>query len=295
LFLALFVLASTAAATNIITNGSFDAAGTQVGGFTSACSQTSASVNCPFLASWTVQTTPAAAPQNPGLGNNAQIDCLVPGSAQGFAQNSTPTPLCTPGNPPSTAITRNGQPAGNLFTLWSAPGASPDGGNYFLVDGGTQFSGVLQQTVTGLHVGSIYNLSFWMATGQEDCLYDDLSNCDPNGGANLTQNFQVTFGSTTLTTPTFTTVPHTSNPWTKEFMQFVPTSITQTLTFFAKGTPDIAPPVLFLDGVDLEQAPEASTSALMGLGLVGGILGRAVLRNRRKRKQRAAESPQPPV
>lgn len=257
-------------ATNIITNGSFDATGTAVGGFSSNCT-----TNCPSLPGWTVQF----------LSGNGQIDCVVPGSAQGFVQNSTPTSVCTPGNPPSTSITRNGQPAGFLFTLWSTPGASPDGGNYFLVDGGPSFSGTLSQTVNGLHVGSIYNLTFWTSTGQEDCLFDDLQNCDPPGGANLTQSWQVTFGSTVLNTPTITTTPHTSTPWTKETLQFTATAVSQALTFFAKGTPDSGPPILFLDGIDLEQqAPEPDTNVLLALGLVCGIGGRAVILRRRKRR-----------
>jgi hypothetical protein len=270
------LFALPACASNLITNPGFDAANSQIGGFVSACSQTTPTSGCPYLPGWTVQI----------LSGNGQLDCLVPGSTRGADVISPPDAICTPGNPPSTQVSATSQHgAGFLFTLWKAPGYSPDGGNYFMIDGGTPFSGTLTQSVTGLHIGSIYTLGFWEAAGQEDCLYDDGVNCDPSpSGTNLTQWFQVTFGSTTLTGPTMSEPPHTSVAWNHVNMTFVATAVTQTLTFYARGTPDIGPPLLFVDGVTLNEAPEASSSELLGLGIAAGALARAAVLRRRKRK-----------
>uniref|UniRef100_Q01UL1 PEP-CTERM protein-sorting domain-containing protein n=1 Tax=Solibacter usitatus (strain Ellin6076) TaxID=234267 RepID=Q01UL1_SOLUE len=269
LILAFLMLASQASAASLIVNGSFDAPGTQVGGFTSACSQSVATINCPFLSpgsgsgGWQVTI----------LGNNGQIDCVVPGNAVGGG--TSPTLICTPGNPPSTQVTGGGY----KFTLWQAPGPSLDKGNYFLADGGSSFSGALSQSVSGLTVGSLYKLTFWQAAGQENCLYDDGVNCDPPGNVNLTQDWQVTFGSTSLTSTTMSTPIHTSFAWNQQIMFFTATATTQVLTFLAQGTPNSAPPILMLDGVTLESAPEPATSALfaLGLGLLAIPLGRRLL------------------
>ncbi|MCU1235187.1 MAG: hypothetical protein JWP63_3154 [Candidatus Solibacter sp.] len=251
--------AAPAHAISLITNGSFDAPGTVVGGFSGTC--TTGPPNCPALPGWNVQI----------LSGNGQIDCIVPGSA-----GASPTLVCTPGDPPSTSVG-----GGKFkFTLWATPGPSPNGGNFFLVDGGSQFSGALSQTVTGLTVGSIYRLSFWQAATQENCLFDDGVNCDPPGNVNLTQKWQVTFGSTVLTSTTMSTPIHTSFAWNQQIMYFTAQSTSQVLKFFAQGTPDSAPPIALLDDVVLVEAPEAATSGLLALGLL------AVAAQRWKRRSR---------
>ena len=260
--LALLMFAPPAKSASLIVNGSFDAPGTAIGGFSSTC--TSPAPTCPALPGWSVQILPG----------NGQIDCVVPGNA-----GAAPTLVCTPGDPPSTHVDSGGY----KFTLWAAPGPSPDAGNYFLADGGTPFSGALSQTLTGLTVGQLYKLSFWQASTQEDCLYDDGVNCDPPGNANLTEKWQVTFGTTVLTSTTMSTPIHTSFPWNQQIMFFTATSATQVLKFLAQGTPDSGPPIVLLDGVTLEQAPEARTSALLVLGLLCIAVGRRMLEKRRKR------------
>jgi len=198
-----------------------------------------------------------------------------------------------PGSPPSISVgavsnSQGSHPAGFLFTLWSAPGPSPDGGNYFMADGGTAFDGTLSQTISGLQVGSVYNLGFWEAAGQEDCFYDDGVNCDPSNGGGLTQDWKVTFGTSSQTGPTMSEAPHNSVAWNHVVLQFLATSATQTLTFLAQGTPDIGPPLLMLDGVTLVQAPEANTSELLLLGLAACLVARAVILKRRKPKTSGA-------
>jgi hypothetical protein len=154
-FLAIVALCTVPAnAISLITNGTFDAPGTSAGGFSTTC--TSPAPTCAALPGWTINY----------LANNGQIDCIVPGNAVG---GSTPTHICTPGDPPSTRIFNGSY----LFTLYQTPGFSPDGGNYFLADGGTPFSASIQQTITGLTVGQVYKLSFWQAAGMENCVFDD--------------------------------------------------------------------------------------------------------------------------
>jgi hypothetical protein len=258
------MLAAPAQAASLITNGTFDAPGTLVGGFSNTCTSP-----CPALPGWTVNY----------LSNNAQIDCVVPGNAVGGA---TPTHICTPGNPPSTSVASGGY----LFTLYVTPGYSPDKGNYFLADGGTPYSASIQQSISGLTVGQAYKLTFWQAGGQEDCQFDDGSPCDPPGNVNLTQDWQVTFGSTVLTSQVMSTPIHTSFAWNQQIMYFTATATNQVLKFLAQGTPDTGPPIVMLDGLDLEPAPEAGTSALLAIGLLG-------LAGARKWKRRRAAGPPP--
>ncbi len=142
-------------------------------------------------------------------------------------------------------------------------------------------------------MGSLYRLSFWQASAQENCLYDDGVNCDPPGNANLTQQWQVTFGSTVLTSTTMSTPIHTSFHWNQQIMYFTAASTTQVLKFFAQGTPDSGPPIVVLDGVVLTEAPEAEPGALLALGLLSFILGGTVLEKRRKRAFAGAVSEPP--
>jgi hypothetical protein len=82
---------------------------------------------------------------------------------------------------------------------------------------------------------------------------------------------------------------HTSFAWNKQIMYFTAATTTQVLKFFAQGTPDSGPPIVMLDGVTLEAAPEAGTSALMVIGLLG------VAGVRRWKRRRAADPAPPPV
>jgi hypothetical protein len=239
IFVAILVTVSSPAkaSPNLVVNGSFDDTGTVQGGFYSD----SPASNLP---GWTINS------------NSSQIDCVVPGNAFGGGAQQ----ICGP-------YTGHSQTSPK-FTLWTAPGPSPAGGNYFLMDGDTNFESALTQQLNNLVIGGQYRLSFYQASGQEDCLVDDGSNCDPAGGGNLTQRWQVKFGSATQNSTLMTTAPHGSVGWNSQVLTFTATAATQTLSFLAVGTPNGAPPLVFLDGVTLTAVPEPATSALLGLGLL---------------------------
>jgi len=203
-------------------------------------------------------------------GSNAQIECVVPASAN--AQ------ICN-GNDPSTLDSSGAHKGQYYFSLYQYPGASPNGGNYFLADGDPGFNTALQQTVTGLTIGSTYQVSFWQAAGQENCGVDDGATCDPPGGANLTGLWQVTFGGTTRTSTMMTTTPHGLTGWNQQTMTFTATGTSQLLSFLAVGTPAGAPPIVMLDGITINAVPEPETGTLWGLGLVT----LALVKLRRKR------------
>ena len=233
------------ALTILVANGSFDAPGTIAGGLY----QTGQTASLP---GWTVN------PQN-----GSQIDCVVPGNTAG---NGT-SQICGP------YLAGNSQTYPK-FTLWAAPGPSPDGGNYFLMDGDSNFRAPLTQTITGLTVGTVYQLTFYQAAGQEDCLADDGTNCDPPGNADLTMQWKVTFGSQTQNSTKFTIPPHTTTSWMSQTMDFTASSTSQVLKFLANGTPNGDPPLIFLDGVALQPIPEPGTFALIGIGALLLLFGR---------------------
>jgi len=76
----------------------------------------------------------------------------------------------------------------NGWTLgfWVMPGPSPDGGNYVAIDGDPGYERSLQQTVTGLNIGSQYQISFYQAATQQSG-FDGIT----------TERWQVTLGSET--------------------------------------------------------------------------------------------------
>ena len=258
----LALLCPQAKATNLIVNGSFDVIGTTTGGFTTTSGVGAA------LPGWTKN----AALNELVRSDNNQINCVVPGSAA-----AAPTTICGSDAPEV-------QPR---FSLWQAPGASPNGGNYYLADGWSTFQSPLAQTVSGLQVGMRYSLTFWQASAQEDCLYDDGSRCDPPGNVNETEQWQVTFGSQVQTSTLMSTPIHTSIGWNQQTMYFTAASTSQLISFLAEGTPANGPPLVLIDGIDLEMAPEPAPSSLLGIGLLLIPMGKPLVRRLRK------GSPQP--
>jgi hypothetical protein len=157
-----------------------------------------------------------------------------------------------------------GTPATGLQTI---PDSSPDGGNYLALDGAFEV-GPLSQQLSGLTIGNTYDLSFYMAAGQQ-------SGYEAPGG--LTEKLDVTLGGQTLSTPVITFANHGFVDWSLIKLTFTADSVNPILSFLSVGTPDGQPPFALLDGVSLEAVPEPST-CLIGTMLFGGL---AFRRNRR--------------
>ncbi len=147
------------------------------------------------------------------------------------------------------------------------PYASPDGGNFVEADGAPSYHGAFYQTISGLTVGKTYELTFYQAAGQQTGFKGPT-----------TEQWQVSFGDQTKLSDQFSLPEGGVGPWQAQKMYFTASSASQVLTFLAEGTPDGQPPIAFLDGVVMSDAPEPAAWALMLVGV--GAMG-AVARRRR--------------
>ena len=137
------------------------------------------------------------------------------------------------------------------------PAASPDGGNFIGADG-AYGQAAIQQTITGLDVKSVANITFYWA-GAQQYNYDGAT----------TEAWQVTLGNETHSTQ----VANNSNShgftgWQQTTLSFVVTSTTEVLSFLALGTPTGVPPFALLDGVSISEIPEPASLTILGTGLV---------------------------
>jgi hypothetical protein len=150
------------------------------------------------------------------------------------------------------------------------PATDPAGGNFIAADGAYEV-GAISQTITGLTVGDVYVLQFYWAAGQQQG-YTTAT----------TEAWQVTFGSQTFTTGTYSLAAKGFSGWMIQNYDFTATSGTQTLSFLAIGTPSGQPPFCLLGGVALSVAPEFTNwMVFAGFGAVCTVV--EVARRRRRR------------
>lgn len=151
------------------------------------------------------------------------------------------------------------------------PAASPLGGNYVAADGAFQVDAI-RQTINNLIVGQQYSLGFYFAGAQQ------YGFTGPT-----TEQWIVSLGSETYATPILQNANHGFTGWQYQNMTFTATSVSETLSFLAVGTPSGEPPFSLLDGVNIapvSPVPEPGTFALLFTGLAG--VG-GVVRNRFKK------------
>jgi hypothetical protein len=154
------------------------------------------------------------------------------------------------------------------------PATSPQGGNFIESDGSSGLAFPINQTINGLSVGQSYSVSFYQAAGQE--LGDS--------GA-TTEQWQVSLGSQTQFSSLMLNASEGVVPWQTQTLSFTASSPSEVLSFLAIGSGGV-PPIVFLDGVDMETTvPEPSASLL--LGGVGAVIAMVRL-GRRLRANRIA-------
>jgi MYXO-CTERM domain-containing protein len=169
-----------------------------------------------------------------------------------------------------------------VFGLWGAtPGyqngngftTSPNGG-WFLQSDGFDVRTPLEQTISGLDVGSTYTLSFQYARSQEASQSGDSF-----------QKWRATFGSESFETPNALLPSHGFDGWYTATHQFTAATSTQVLSFLAFGTNGV-PPFLLLDGVSLTAndptppSPAATPGPLPLLGIAAAFAWSGKLRRR---------------
>jgi hypothetical protein len=147
-----------------------------------------------------------------------------------------------------------------VYGPFSAHG--PSGNNNFIeADGDPSYSFSFNQTISGLTVGQNYTVSFNQAAGQQS----------GNLVGPTTEQWEVSLGSSTQFSSLMSTPQGGIFPWEAQTLSFTASGTSEALSFLAVGTPSGAPPMVFLDGVDMEPTvPEPS--ALMLLGGVGMVL-----------------------
>lgn len=178
----------------------------------------------------------------------------------------------------------------STLAMDKTPVASPDGGNYVLMDAdSTDETAMQQQISTSLVAGQKYTLIFFQAAGEQSGNYGTTGqNASVQWLACLQSSATATCNSTTtagLTSEngllsTVMTFPEKDGTlsavgWEIQSLTFVAqTSGTNYLSFFAVG-PSGAPPFAMLDGVGLYQGvPEPATFTMLGIGslvLIGGM------------------------
>jgi hypothetical protein len=254
---ALLMFATSAQATNLVLNGSFEINGGpgQVGFNTT-------------LANWSV--TP---------GSNYEF-LYAPGTADTgsaavgqYGQN----PLWGPGNGSANGL----------------PATSPDGGYFAALDGDFQTSS-LSQTITGLTVGDTYAVSFYWAASQQFgfdgptvqamnvCLgssaesYVDAGTQPLSGGANNPANLNCPGSG--ASTANVGLASHDFSGWQFQTVDLTANSTSDVLSFLAYGNLQV-PPFALLDGVSMtDVTPEPATLPLLFTGLMGGL---GVLRSKK--------------
>ena len=221
---------------------------------------------------------------SPGTSGQLTVNTTLTGWTGGgkeglFGSPSTPPVFVFA--PGSTAQLQTTGVAGDAFmgtVKFYAATAPPSGGNVVGADGDPDWAGSISQTVGGLNVGDTYSLSFNWAGAQQQGFT----------GA-TTEKWQVSFGSSTQSTPIVNTPSQNFAGWQSSSLTFTPTTASQVLKFLAVGTQGGQPPWLLLNGVQLtdttvaavpEVSPLTMSAVLVGLGLAGGL--RARLRKAKK-------------
>ena len=246
---------TTAAQANLVSNGSFETFSNTASGCTNSSQQVVNSGTSSNLTGWTTGPGTAASPPSPP--NTSYTFVLSTSNYSSFQ------PLAADNSGNCSAI-----------GLQSTITASGDGGNFVASDPKYENGAyTLAQTITGLLIGSTYNVTFDMGAGQQTTFSGATTDWWTVGLTN-------TAGSgTSQTTPTITLPSGGFSGWVGETMQFVAGATSQVLWFMGGSTAASGqPPFVLLDGVNLTltnsqvPVPEPPAYAMLMAGLLG-LLG----------------------
>jgi hypothetical protein len=179
-----------------------------------------------------------------------------------FSSNVKPTDWSNGGyvfiDAPGTAddISSPGIPVYGPF-----PAISPQGGNFVEADGSSGLRYPINQTINGLSIGQSYTVSFYQAAGQE------LGSSGPT-----TEQWQVSLGAQTQFSNLMSIPQGGIEPWQPQTLTFSATGASEVLSFLAIGSGGV-PPMVFLDGVDMEASNVPEPSAAMLLGGIAAVIG----------------------
>jgi len=204
------------------------------------------------------------------LVSNGDFAAYTGTAPKDFTSNCLPTDWSVGGyvflDAPGTATTGPGIPVWGPFPAPPPPDAN---NNFIESDGSVGLAQPVAQTISGLTVGQSYTVSFNQAAGQQ---YLD-------SGA-TTEQWQVSLGSDTQFSAVMNTPSEGVFPWEGQTLTYTASSSSELLSFLAIGSGGV-PPIVFLDGVDMESSvPEPSAGLiLLGVGAVVamGRLGRRVM------------------
>lgn len=156
---------------------------------------------------------------------------------------------------------------------------SPNGGNFVALDADPSIGSTIFTSVGGLTVGQRYTLSFFWAASELQSrtgATNEQIQAQITNGATVDLNYLS--ASVNTASQGFTIDPATNN-WFKVTLTFAASSATETLTFLGKSTSTGLPPMVLIDGVQINAVPEPTTLTMLGLGSAL-ILGAAVRRKR---------------
>lgn len=162
----------------------------------------------------------------------------------------------------STSLSETGGGAANSFgpnfRFWGSIPSSPSGGNFIAseADWGT-IKASLSQTVSGLEIGTEYNVTFDWAAGQQ-VGYD---------GPTSTR-WDVTFAGLTKSTDYANVPNHGFSGWSTTTLKFIASNTSEVLSFIAYSPNGGLPPFALLDGVSVTPVPEPSAFAAVAGGLL---------------------------